>query len=113
MERGDSSRGSRASEEVDGPPEAHRRHTDDRDFTGVAEPPKLYDPHVPVIVPKTSDIYAYTPDNPRRSVGCPRRTPIQLCLTTHNRINKGVTTTLQHLLQNFISECGIIITMNL
>jgi hypothetical protein len=34
MERGDSSRGSRASEEVDGSPEAHRRRTDDRAFTG-------------------------------------------------------------------------------
>jgi hypothetical protein len=79
----------------------------------MAEPPKLYDLHAPVIVPKTSDGYACTPDNLRRSVGCPRRTPIQLCLTTHTRINKGVTTTLQHLLQNFTSECGRITIMNL
>jgi hypothetical protein len=60
----------------------------------VTEPPKLYGPHAPVIVPKTSDGYACTPDNLRRSVGCPHRTPIQLHLTTHTRINKGVTTTL-------------------
>jgi hypothetical protein len=33
MERGDSSRGSRAFEEVDGPSEAHRRRTDDWAFT--------------------------------------------------------------------------------
>jgi hypothetical protein len=63
----------------------------------VAEPPKLYGPHAPVIVSKTSDGYACTPDNLRRSVGCTHRTPIQLHLTTHTRINKGVTTTLQHL----------------
>jgi hypothetical protein len=62
--------------------------------TNVTEPPKLYGPHVPVIVPKTSDSYACTPDNLRRSVGCPHRTSIQLHLTTHNRINKGVTKTL-------------------
>jgi hypothetical protein len=72
----------------------------------VAEPPRLYDPHALVIVPKTSDGYACTPDNLRRSVGCPRRTPIQPRLTTHTRINKEVTTTLQHLAQNFTSECG-------
>jgi hypothetical protein len=29
----------------------------------VAEPPKLYGPHAPVIVPKTSDGDAYVPDN--------------------------------------------------
>jgi hypothetical protein len=34
MEHGDSSRGSRASEEVDGPLEAQRRRTDDQAFTG-------------------------------------------------------------------------------
>jgi hypothetical protein len=33
MERGDLLRGSRAYEEVDGPPEVHRSHTDDRAFT--------------------------------------------------------------------------------
>jgi hypothetical protein len=42
----------------------------------VAEPPKLYGPHAPVTIPKTSDGYACTPDNLRRSVGCPHRTPI-------------------------------------
>jgi hypothetical protein len=79
----------------------------------VAEPPKLYGPHAPIIVPKTSDGYACTSDNLKRSVGCPRRTPIQLRLTTHTRINKGVTTTLQHLAQNLTLECGRIITINL
>jgi hypothetical protein len=29
----------------------------------VAEPHKLYGPHAPVIVPKTSDDYACVPDN--------------------------------------------------
>jgi hypothetical protein len=66
----------------------------------VAEPPKLYGPHALVIVPKTSDGCACAPDNLRRSVECPQRTPIQLHLTTHTRINKGVNTTLQHLIQN-------------
>jgi hypothetical protein len=66
-------------------------------LTNVAEPPKLYGPHAPVIVPKTSDSDTCTPNNLRRSVGCPHRTPIKLHLTTHIRINKGVTTTLQHL----------------
>jgi hypothetical protein len=63
----------------------------------IIEPPKLYGPHAPVIVPKTSDGYACTPDNLRRSVGCSHKTPIQLHLTTHTRINKGVTTILEHL----------------
>jgi hypothetical protein len=34
MERGDSSKGSQASEEVDGPPTTQRRRTDDRAFAG-------------------------------------------------------------------------------
>jgi hypothetical protein len=68
----------------------------------VAEPPKLYGPHAPVIVPKTSDGFACTPDNLRRSVGCPCKTSIQLRLTTHTRFNKGVTTTLQHLYKTYI-----------
>jgi hypothetical protein len=34
MEHGDSSKGSRASEEVDGPPAVQRRRTDDRAFVG-------------------------------------------------------------------------------
>jgi hypothetical protein len=34
MERDDSSRGSRASKEVDDPSEAQRHQTDDRAFTG-------------------------------------------------------------------------------
>jgi hypothetical protein len=54
----------------------------------VAEPPKLYGPHAPIIVLKTSDGYACTPDNLRRSVGCPYRTPIQLHFTTHTRSTK-------------------------
>jgi hypothetical protein len=80
----------------------HYRCNDQSNFMVVAEPPKLYSPHAPVIIPKTSDDYACTPDNLRRSIGCPRRTSIQLRLTTHTRINKGVTTTLQHLLQIYI-----------
>jgi hypothetical protein len=79
----------------------------------IAEPPKLYDPHAPVIILKTSDDCACAPDNLRRSVECPQGTPIQLHLTTHTRINKGVTTTLQHLLQNFTSECERITTIDL
>jgi hypothetical protein len=34
MERGDSLKGSRASEEVDGPPVVQRRRVEDRAFTG-------------------------------------------------------------------------------
>jgi hypothetical protein len=89
------------------------RHMAQQPESTITEPPKLYGPHAPVIVHKTSDGYACTPDNLRRSVGCPHRTPIQLHLTTHTRINKRVTTTLQHLLQNFTSEYGRITTMNL
>jgi hypothetical protein len=33
------------------------------DLSNVAEPPKLYGPHTPVIVLKTSDCYAWAPDN--------------------------------------------------
>jgi hypothetical protein len=86
---------------------------DKRSTASVTEPPKLYGPHAPVIVPKTSHGYACTLDNLRRSAGCPHRTPIELHLTTHTMINKGVTITLQHLLQKFTSECGRIITINL
>jgi hypothetical protein len=35
----------------------------------VAEPPKLYGPHAPVIVSKTSDSYAGVPDNLRSLSG--------------------------------------------
>jgi hypothetical protein len=72
----------------------------------VAEPHKLYGPHAPVIVPKTSDGYVCTPDNLRRSVGCPHRTPIQLRLTTHTRINKRVTIILQCLYKTLHQSTG-------
>ena len=39
----------------------------------VAGPPKLYGPHAPVIIPKTSDGYAGIPHNLRHTVGCPRK----------------------------------------
>jgi hypothetical protein len=42
----------------------------------VAEPPKLYGPHAPIIALKTSDNYACVPQNLKKSVGCPRETRI-------------------------------------
>jgi hypothetical protein len=75
------------------------------DEATVAEPPKLYDPHAPVIVPKTSDGYAYAPNNLRSLLGIIGKPELSTIYNSH-RINKGVTTTLQHLLQNFTSECG-------
>jgi hypothetical protein len=37
----------------------------------VAEPPKLYDPHVLIIVLTTSNNHTWVPQNLRKSVGCP------------------------------------------
>ena len=48
----------------------------------VAALPKLYGPHAPVIVPKTSNGCARTPHNLKSTVGCPVRTPIKLHLST-------------------------------
>ena len=41
----------------------------------MAEPPKLYGPHAPVIVSQTSDSRAHVPDNLENPVGCPRGNP--------------------------------------
>jgi hypothetical protein len=79
----------------------------------VAEPPKLYGPHAPVIVPKTFDGYACTPDNLRRSVGCPHKTPIQLRLTTHTRINKKSNYNITTFDTKLTLECGRITTIDL
>jgi hypothetical protein len=65
----------------------------------MAEPPKLYGPRVLVIVLKTSDCCTQKPDNPvvyQVSSGNPESST----LYKSYRINNGVTTTLQHLLQN-------------
>jgi hypothetical protein len=78
----------------------------------VAEPPKLYGPHAPVIVPKTSDGYACVPYNLKSLSGVLGKPESSTIYNSH-RINKGVTTTLQHLLQNFTSECGRITTIDL
>jgi hypothetical protein len=58
-----------------------------------AEPPKLYDPHAPVIVPKSSDGYAYAPDNLRSLSGVLKKPKSSTFYNSH-RINRGVTTTL-------------------
>jgi hypothetical protein len=71
----------------------------------VAEPPELYGPHTPVIVPKTSDGYACVPYNLKGLSGVLGKPESSIIYNSH-RINKGVTTTLQHVLPNFTSECG-------
>jgi hypothetical protein len=71
-------------------------------FVCVVEPPKSYGPHAPVIVPKTSDSYARVPDNLKSLSGVLRKPESSIFYNSH-RINKGVTTTLQYLLQNFTS----------
>ena len=62
----------------------------------MAEPPKLYGPHAPIIVLKTSDCCTREPDNSDSLSGVlgePRIIHIlQLIQDQH-----GVTTTLQHL----------------
>ena len=67
----------------------------------MVEPPKLYSPRAPVIVIKTSDCCTREPDNSGSLSGVlgePRIIHIlQLIQDQH-----GVTTTLQHLLQNII-----------
>jgi hypothetical protein len=70
----------------------------------VAEPPKLYGPHAPVIVSTTSDGYACVPYNLKSLSGVLEKPESSTFFNSH-RINKGVTTTLQHLLQNFSLEC--------
>jgi hypothetical protein len=78
----------------------------------VAEPPKLYGPHEHVIVPKTSDGYACVPYNLKSLLGVLEKPESSTIYNSH-RINKGVTITLQHLLQNFTSECRRITTIDL
>jgi hypothetical protein len=78
----------------------------------VAEPPKLYGPHGPVIVPKTSDSYACVPYNLKSLSGVLGKPESSTIYNSH-RINKGVTTTLHHLLQNFTLECGRITAIDL
>jgi hypothetical protein len=78
----------------------------------VAEPPKLCGPHAPVIVPKTSDSYACVPYNLKSMSGVLGKPESSTIYNSH-RINKGVTTTLQHLLQNFTSECRRITIIDL
>jgi hypothetical protein len=78
----------------------------------VVEPPKLCGPHAPVIVLKTSDSYACVPYNLKSMSGVLGKPESSTIYNSH-RINKGVTTTLQHLLQNFTSECGRITTIDL
>jgi hypothetical protein len=71
----------------------------------MAEPHKLYDPHAPIIVLKTSDGHACAPDNIRSLLGVLGKPESSTFYNSH-KINKGVTTTLHHVLQNFTSECG-------
>jgi hypothetical protein len=71
----------------------------------VAEPHKLYGPHAPILLSKTSDGYACVLDNLKSLSGVLGKPESSIIYNSH-RINKGVTTTLQYLLQNFISECG-------
>jgi hypothetical protein len=42
----------------------------------VAEPPKLYGPHAPIIDVMTSNDYACAPDNLKGPIGCSRETRI-------------------------------------
>jgi hypothetical protein len=71
----------------------------------MVEPPKLCGPHAHVIVPKTSDSYACVPYNLKSLLDVLGKPESSTFYNSH-RINKGVTTILQHLLQNFKSECG-------
>jgi hypothetical protein len=65
----------------------------------VAEPPKLYGLYVLVIVLKTSNNYTCIPQNLRSLSGVLRKPESSTIYISH-RSNKGVTTTLQHLIQN-------------
>jgi hypothetical protein len=63
----------------------------------MAEPPKLYGPYVLVIVLKISDGYACVSDNFKSLSGILGKPESSTFYNSH-KINKGVTTTLQHLL---------------
>jgi hypothetical protein len=78
----------------------------------VAESPKLYSPHAPVIVSTTSDSYTCVPHNLKVCRASSENSNHPQFYNSH-RINKGVTITLQHLLQNFTSECRRITTIDL
>jgi hypothetical protein len=78
----------------------------------VAKLSKLYGPPAPVIVPKTSDGYACVSYN-LKSLSSVLEKPKSSTIYNSHRINKGVTATLQHLLQNFTSDCRTITTINL
>jgi hypothetical protein len=78
----------------------------------VAKPPKLYGPLAPVIVPKTFNGYAGVTDNLKSLSGVLGKPESSTFFNSH-RINKGVTTILQHLLHIFTSECGRITTIDL
>jgi hypothetical protein len=73
--------------------------TDKGVSTTVAKPPKLCGPHIPVIVLKTSDGYACVLYNLKSLSGVLGKPESSTFYNSH-RINKGVTITLQHLIQN-------------
>ena len=64
----------------------------------VVEPPKLYGPRAPIIVLKTSDSYTRDLDN-FDSLSNVLWEPKSSTFYKSYRINNGVTTTLQHLVQ--------------
>jgi hypothetical protein len=67
--------------------------------------PKLYGPHARVIVSTTSDCCARELENIRSMSGVLGKPKSSTNYNSH-WINKGVTTILQHVLQNFTSEWG-------
>jgi hypothetical protein len=69
----------------------------------MVEPLKLYGPHAPIIVSMTSDSYACVPYNLKSLSGVLGKPESSIIYNSH-MINKGVTTTLQYLLQIFTSE---------
>jgi hypothetical protein len=67
-------------------------------ITCVVEPPKLYGPHMPTIVFQTSDSCTCKPDNSGILSGVLGGNPNHPQFYNSYRINKGVVTTLQHLI---------------
>jgi hypothetical protein len=65
---------------------------------GVAEPPELYGPHVPTIVFQTSDT-AHASQTTLVVCRVFSENPESSTFYNSYRINKGVVTTLQHLIQ--------------
>jgi hypothetical protein len=68
----------------------------------VAEPPKLYGPHTPVIVLKTSDCYAWDPDNFGSLSGVLREPWIIRDSTFRGIITEDIAV-LQQLIQKYIT----------